>query len=104
MGDALGSVVVVHQLERLFHGQITTAVTDGGDEESEITAAVGEDAQVAGEDLPDDVEAVTPGIDLGKSVIGERIDQRFEVGSKDLLIGKFHGPKPKSREGVVWHK
>jgi hypothetical protein len=48
---------------------------------------------VIGDNLPGDMQAVAPGVDLGEGVIGERVLEEREVGTKDILIGKVHGLK-----------
>jgi len=50
----------------MFERLIAVGFTDGGDQQGEITGAIGEDAEVAVDDFPDNVQAVTPGVDLGK--------------------------------------
>ena len=101
VGHAGDDVVRVHQLGRLPQGPGRPGVADGGQEQGEVAAPVGEDAQVAVDLPPGQVQAVPPGVDLGERVVAKGVGQRGEVPAKDGRVGQLDRAEAEAGQGDV---
>ncbi|MDB5291286.1 MAG: hypothetical protein JWL69_2527, partial [Phycisphaerales bacterium] len=104
VGYAVADVVIVHQFVSAFERAVAVGVADGREEEGEVAGAVGEDAQVPVNHLPENAEAVPPGEKLRESVIREGLGKGSEIRIEDGPIGKLNRSQAPTREGVFVHK